>query len=150
VATSTYGSDTRALSIAVYIPPEIAISALKAPGELPDAVVNNEYSVTLTASGDGTVTWTIESGDLPAGLTLSADGTISGTPTEEGLFSVVLKAENTYGNDTVALTMLVEPEPITDIEIAEPAADLGTWGAVIAMAVLLVVISVSMAMRPKK
>jgi hypothetical protein len=35
----------------------------------------------LSASGnDGTVTWTLKTGQLPAGLTLSSDGVLAGTP----------------------------------------------------------------------
>ena len=49
---------------------------------LPDAIVGQSYSVTLAAQG-GTApfVWSVSSGTLPAGLTLSSSGTISGTPT---------------------------------------------------------------------
>jgi hypothetical protein len=48
---------------------------------LPDAIVGKPYSVTLLAAG-GTLpfTWTLASGQLPAGLTLSTAGVLSGTP----------------------------------------------------------------------
>jgi Putative Ig domain/IPT/TIG domain len=48
---------------------------------LPGGAVGTAYSQTLSASG-GTApyTWTISSGSLPVGLTLSAAGIISGTP----------------------------------------------------------------------
>lgn len=42
-------------------------------------------------SGAG-VTWAVESGALPAGLTLGANGTISGTPTAAGTSSFTVKA----------------------------------------------------------
>jgi hypothetical protein len=49
---------------------------------LNDGVVNVPYSQTLSASGaNGTLTWSLKSGTLPAGLSLSAGGLISGTPT---------------------------------------------------------------------
>lgn len=49
---------------------------------LVDAPTGLSYSQTLAASG-GTApyTWTVESGSLPAGLSLSTSGTITGTPT---------------------------------------------------------------------
>ncbi len=49
---------------------------------LPDAPLGQAYEQSLAASG-GTppYAWSIASGALPAGLTLSAVGTISGTPT---------------------------------------------------------------------
>jgi hypothetical protein len=49
---------------------------------LPNGVVGTPYSQTLAATGAaGTVSWQSTSGTLPAGLTLSASGLISGTPT---------------------------------------------------------------------
>jgi len=52
---------------------------------LPAGTAGTAYSATLAASG-GTApyTWTLASGTLNDGLTLAADGTISGTPTQAG------------------------------------------------------------------
>jgi uncharacterized repeat protein (TIGR03803 family) len=52
---------------------------------LPNGIVGTAYSTTLTASGGTTpYSWTLVSGALPAGLSLSVGGTISGTPTSAG------------------------------------------------------------------
>ncbi len=53
---------------------------------LPNATLNNAYSATLAAAGGVTpYTFTLANGtSLPAGLTLSSAGTISGTPTKAG------------------------------------------------------------------
>lgn len=61
---------------------------------LPNAYVGVEYSQKLEAEAaeDVAVSWTITSGTLPAGLTLSSDGTISGTPTTAGQSTVIVKA----------------------------------------------------------
>ncbi len=50
---------------------------------LPNGTVNSAYSTTLQTSGNsGTLTWSLSSGTLPAGLSLDASsGVISGTPT---------------------------------------------------------------------
>lgn len=65
----------RALSINIVSAVAITTTALN------DGVVNVPYSQTLTASGfNGSLTWSMKSGALPAGLTLSSAGVISGTP----------------------------------------------------------------------
>lgn len=54
---------------------------------LPNASINVSYSQTLAAAGGTTpYTWAVTSGALPAGLTLSAGGAISGTPTAGGTY----------------------------------------------------------------
>src|SRR5262249_3073590 len=62
-------------------------------GVLPAAVVGTPYSTTLTAQGGkGLLTWTLVSGALPGGLTLSPGGPISGPPTGSGVFDFTIKA----------------------------------------------------------
>ena len=66
----------------------------------PAATTGSAYSFTLTADG-GTApyTFTIVDGNLPAGLTMSALGTISGTPTTQGsdTFKVQIEDDNNKG-----------------------------------------------------
>ena len=56
---------------------------------LPSGSVGTSYAQALSASG-GTppYTWSLVSGSLPAGLTLSGSGMIAGTPTSAGQFSL--------------------------------------------------------------
>ena len=63
---------------------------------LPAGSVGASYSQALTASG-GTLpyTWSITSGSLPAGLTLSAAGSISGSPTSLGTANFVAQVTDT-------------------------------------------------------
>jgi hypothetical protein len=61
------------------------------PSPLPTATVSQQYSITLTAQGGGDQTWTVDSGALPAGLTLSTGGVISGTPTAPGTATFTVK-----------------------------------------------------------
>ena len=81
---------TKALSITVGQALIISTSTL------PAGMVSTGYSQTLAAVG-GTpgYTWSLASGSLPAGLTLSAAGALSGTPTAAGLFSFVIQATDT-------------------------------------------------------
>ncbi len=63
-------------------------AATLVPGQttLPPAVAGTAYSQTLTASGGvAPYSFAVTSGTLPAGLTLAANGTLSGTPSAEGV-----------------------------------------------------------------
>ena len=57
---------------------------------------NTTYNTTLAATGgSGTFTWSVASGsNLPAGLTLSAAGVISGTPTTAGLSNFTVNVQD--------------------------------------------------------
>ena len=60
-------------------------NAITTASPLPGATVGAAYWQALTAGGaTGHNTWSIGSGTLPAGLSLGADGVISGTPTRAG------------------------------------------------------------------
>jgi N-acetylneuraminic acid mutarotase len=65
---------------------------------LPDGQVKKAYTGTITASG-GTppYSFAVTSGAIPPGLTLSATGTLSGTPTQGGTFNFVVTATDALG-----------------------------------------------------
>jgi hypothetical protein len=68
------------------------------PSELPNGIVGVAYNQTITASGSATpYTFTVSVGTLPAGLTLSSSGTLSGTPTTAGSFIFTVKAADANG-----------------------------------------------------
>ena len=52
------------------------------------------YSTTFSATGAASFTWSLKSGTLPLGLTLSAGGVLSGTPNTVGRYTFVLQAAN--------------------------------------------------------
>ena len=96
--TDSKGQTTaQALTLAV-IPAGLAITTTS----LPNGVEGQAYSATLGASG-GTppYTWSANSSSLPPGLTLSSDGTISGTPTVTGTFSFTAEVKDAAGNIAV-------------------------------------------------
>jgi hypothetical protein len=64
--------------------------------------VGSAFSQTLTATGSGTITWSVSSGALPAGLSLSSTGILSGTPTVAGSYSFSVTISNGTGSDTKA------------------------------------------------
>ena len=69
--------------------------------------VGEAYSQTLAATGTTPITWSIDSGSLPAGLSLSGD-TISGTPATAGTFTFTVKAANSAGSDTKELSIVIQ------------------------------------------
>ena len=77
---------------------------------LPGGKVGKEYNQTLEATGDTPITWEVVGGSsLPAGLTLAADGKISGTPTTAGDYTFSVKATNGAGDATQSYTVTIAP-----------------------------------------
>ena len=75
---------------------------------LPDGKTGKAYSHTLTAISTAPITWSIDEGVLPAGLNLNEKtGEISGIPTAAGTAEFTVKAENSEGSDTRALSITV-------------------------------------------
>ena len=76
---------------------------------LPAGAFGAAYSATLSASG-GTppYTWSLVSGSLPMGTSLSLTGTIAGTPIQAGTFSFTVEvADSALQNATAALSISV-------------------------------------------
>lgn len=91
---------TLSVSPAVTIPDPFTGPALTitASGSAPNGTVGTNYSTALTASG-GTAPyrWNFASGTLPPGLTLSADGYISGRPTTAGNYTAYIEVFDARG-----------------------------------------------------
>ena len=90
------------------------------PATLPDGVYGYAYGPqALTASG-GTAPYTfaVSLGALPPGMSLSADGTLSGAPTAIGIYIFTVTAQdNTPAPGTLSgtqiYTLTVDPAPLT-------------------------------------
>jgi hypothetical protein len=86
--------------------PQNDISAGIAPTittvSLPAGTVGTAYSQALAAAGTTPVTWSVDSGALPDGLSLNpSTGTISGTPTTAGAANFTVKASNGVSPDDI-------------------------------------------------
>jgi hypothetical protein len=58
---------------------------------LPNALANSPYSQQLKASSSDSLTWSVVSGSLPTGITLSSGGFLSGTPQSLGTFTFTVQ-----------------------------------------------------------
>lgn len=74
-------------------PPPPAPTVAITTATLPDANINQPYtSPGLTATGATVTSWALAGGTLPTGLTLGANGVITGTPTQSGTFTFTVQA----------------------------------------------------------
>ena len=123
VTDSDRATASQPLAITVSLPLTVTTSSL------PNATVGISYSQTLTATGgSGGNTWSIPFGTLPAGLELSASGTISGTPTAAGTSSfyvTVTDNENRTATQLLGLTTTTLP-PLTITTSSLPNGTVGT------------------------
>ena len=70
---------------------------------LPAGVEGSFYTSTLQAAGGfPPYTWTLQQGSLPPGLSLSSNGTISGTPTRTGTSSFTVQVSDTQQQTATA------------------------------------------------
>ena len=90
-ADSSTPPQTAKQALTITINPKLVITTTT----LPSGTVSAAYTAPLQSSGGvGTVTWTVASGSLPAGLTMSNSGAISGTPTTAGTASFTVQAKD--------------------------------------------------------
>ena len=82
--------------------------------------------VTMVGSGGCGGPYTFSATNLPAGLTMSSGGTISGTPTVSGTFNYTVTITDKCGNKgTVNCSVTVNPPPTT--LVSGDAATIGFW-----------------------
>ncbi len=107
VKDSASGSATQSYSVSIGVPvPPLVISTASVPG----ATAGTAYPATTLGATGGTspYSWSISAGALPAGLTLSSAGAITGTPTASGPFSFTAQAKDSAsGSATQSYSMTI-------------------------------------------
>ena len=123
VKDGSQNTATKDLSIAVTAAPLHV-----ATGSLPNGMAGAAYSETLGGTGGtGGYSWSLTTGSLPAGLSLSGGGTISGTPTAVGPSSFTVQVKDSAQNTaTKALSISVAPAPLTITTTSLPNGTAGT------------------------
>ncbi|MCW2936855.1 MAG: hypothetical protein JWM19_7817, partial [Actinomycetia bacterium] len=114
-------SGTEAVSLLIVAGPSLSFPAP------PAGWTNTVYSDTLTVSGGtGPFTWSVSSGKLPAGISLSADGNLTGTPTAVGTASFTVKVTDANGQSATQATSITISAGVSTTFSAPPAAVVGS------------------------
>jgi hypothetical protein len=104
-----------------------------ASGAITAAPISGAYSQTVSATGDGTITYSLTSGSLPSGLSLnSSTGAITGTaPGSEGTSTFTITATDSQNQTTsrsFSIAVIIAPPTVEVLVVAG-----GGTGGLIAM-----------------
>ena len=123
--TTVPTSTNDVLAIAGGVSHSLVLKLSPAPvftGDLPPTTVQAGVPVNyvFTASGTPAPTFAVSAGDLPAGLSLSEDGVLSGTSTVTGSSEFTVTANNGNLPDAVSSSHTIEvtPGPVDAISVA--------------------------------
>ncbi len=90
-ANGCMGTQAYALNV---VCPTITVN----PATLPNGTTGAAYSQTITQTGGtGAITFSVSAGQLPAGLTLTGGGALTGMPTQAGTANFTVKATDANG-----------------------------------------------------
>jgi hypothetical protein len=98
---------------------------------VPNGFVAKPYFASLEAAGGlGTYAWTLISGQLPAGVTLSSAGDVQGTPTTAGLYTFTAKVQDAanatrYATRSFALTVGANRPPTVSVSVPSQRVSVG-------------------------
>ncbi len=120
---------TKPFTVVVSADPSVTTSSLTGADK------GAAYSQTLAGTGGtGPYTWAIASGSLPAGLTLSPTGVVSGTPTATGSSTVSVRLTDADGTTvTKSFTVVVSSSPTITTASLPPGDDAGPYSQTVAI-----------------
>jgi hypothetical protein len=108
-------------TVTITINPALLITT----ATLPSGMVAQPYAATVVSTGGtGTVSFALASGTLPAGLSLSKTGAITGTPTVYGSFPITVSATDAATTPNVvtqSYTLTIAPQLPTITTVSLPS-----------------------------
>jgi len=122
--TTTALTATKTLSITINAAEAIVFTTTS----LTAGTFNVAYSGSIAATGGaGALSYSVSSGAMPTGLSLSTTGALSGSPAAIGTFIFTVKAADAFGDSaTMAYTVVVTYSAVTIITTSLSAAVIGT------------------------
>lgn len=105
-------SASRTYALRVYEAPRVVTATL------PEATVGASYRATVELAG-GKPPFVVSAGALPPGLSLSASGELSGTPTSAGTFALTVTLRDDLGaTGSRELSLVVKPASLPTFNVA--------------------------------
>jgi hypothetical protein len=106
--TAASESVTARLTLTVLTPVTVGVGPQIGILQMPSGRVGSAYSYRIPATGgDGRYAFSLASGRLPAGLTLAADGLVSGTPTAADSVELTLRVSSAGVSGDRSVRLLV-------------------------------------------
>jgi hypothetical protein len=140
VTDSSTPAKSTSASMAITVKPVPTTAVQISTTSLPGGQVSKAYTTTMAATGGAIpYSWTLGSGQLPAGLALNAvTGVISGTPSQAGTFAFTVNladssspAQTAVANLSIAIAVTIPPLQVTTTAL--PAGETGSaYSAVLA------------------
>jgi Putative Ig domain len=128
ICVSMFGLAACAFTVPVKNPGSLQLTT----ASLPPGHASQPYFVTLAITG-GTApySWSVSSGSLPAGVSLSNNGALTGTPSNIGSFSMTIKVSDSSATMQTAskaysLTVMSAVTPVSITTTSVPSGQVGS------------------------
>jgi hypothetical protein len=110
----------------VYYNPIAQAPVVITTTSVPNGFISQPYvQLLLEQNRSGPITWSLASGTLPPGITLGANGILSGTPTSVGSFTFTVQVTDGISTTTASFTIQVSLVPLTFTSNTMPTASSG-------------------------
>jgi hypothetical protein len=101
-------------------------TAISLSGTPPGGSFGTAYTFSFNGTGNGALTYGITAGSLPNGLSMSAAGAVTGTPTALGTFNFTVTITDVTGQTTSLATSIVTTGTAISVSGMPPGGSFGT------------------------